>query len=690
MRIPLLLACCVLALAAEDARVQAKAAWLAAGKAGDAWTCLQLEAWAREQKPALRLGSALGESALVGDPLFAFPARVDTLADRGERIVVCAGGRAWVLAPDGRPLQPSVRLGEGGSHAIGYDGEAVLTATTADDGSWRLNAVRLGDGSRVLAATYRPEPAQSRDDMAVADDGSAAAVEVETEDGATGRTIRSILLAVGERPPRLLDIPAVPVGVGRAGAWLVAGYAPHCFVQCGERRSPAVAAVGGPGLAAFIAGGKAALVLADGKQALLQGGPAIGEEPGLAAVGGWLVMFSGRGAKTVSQGDLLGEGAGGEAVQPPTLAFWRWTDLAADPAAKPVASLPGELSVASDQPASLWRWEGRRLERIDLTGDQPKVVPQFESAHEIRWASSSIHCIRLDHAQGHRSLYGPEGKELWYGPAHDLDIVRRDLVLVERVQEGRYSWALATLAPEPAKRKEVRLQIPEQEQSIRVSRRPPDLLVARGERNWWRSVGFDGKVIETAREAGPAAQPPPAVQPWVWYCPSGRFYHDGARVLAKAASPATDPLSGIELADAWRIGGGTILLDVGGRVVVGGRKRGEWLDLPAVAGGDRLALAKDVPVLVAGDEPRMVAALIPGPRLEPHDGGIASELPGGPWRIERRWRFTPPRGRQLEWDGERLGWWPVRLRSPEGGGLFIITPAVLIELDPAAARMFGR
>jgi hypothetical protein len=693
MRTLLLFAACLAPILAveTDPKVQAKTVWTAAAKAGDAWTCLQLESWARTRKPAVRLGSILGESTLIGEPLFTFPVHIDYLADLNDRIIVVARSRVHVLAPDGRPLQASQLAPPGRYHALGYDGK-VLAVWAREDERFQLTGLRVADGERTIAISSPLGAGLSQGEgLAIADDGSAAAAQIEVEDPGTGHVTFSTLLANGGRSVRTVDLPGGLLGVGRRGSWLIAGSPPNLTVLVGEARRKAVAAAVGPGIAASIDDGAAHLILPDGRSAALTGAPALGSEPGMATVGGWLVMFSGYEAKVVSQGDLLGEGGGVETVQPPTLALWRWSDLAADPAAKPVTTMVGELSVCGQHPAALWLWAGKRLDILDLSGTEPRREEHLEATAPIKWAASELHCVRLNHDQGRKALHGPDKSLLWIGQCSDIDVKRRDLALIERSRGGQYAWSLVRLSVDPAKRTETRLDLTEQEQGIRVSYKAPDIVVARGERSWWRSTGFDGKVIQTERDAGPAAVPPPSSPEWRWYTPTGRFWRDGVRVRLKLDPPVDDPLDAMELADAWRLGTTAILLDASGRVLVTGRKRGEWVDLPALAPADRLALAGSTPVLAFGDELRPVASIAPGPKLEPREGlGALMELPSGSWRVERRWRFTPPRMRQLEWDAERLGWHPLWLRSPESGGMLIVTPALVIDLDPAAAKLFGR
>jgi len=92
-----------------------------------------------------------------------------------------------------------------------------------------------------------------------------------------------------------------------------------------------------------------------------------------------------------------------------------------------------------------------------------------------------------------------------------------------------------------------------------------------------------------------------------------------------------------------------------------------------------------------GEETRVLATIDSGPKLnmKPAAEKLA-ELPPGAWRIDRRNQFSPPRGKQAEWDTERLGWQPMRLRSPEGGNMLVVTRSVVIDLTPEAARLVSK
>jgi iron(III) transport system permease protein len=102
-------------------------------------------------------------------------------------------------------------------------------------------------------------------------------------------------------------------------------------------------------------------------------------------------------------------------------------------------------------------------------------------------------------------------------------------------------------------------------------------------------------------------------------------------------------------------------------------------------------LAGTLPVLASGDEMRPVAALAAGPKLEQREGlGALLDLPAGAWRLDRRWRFTPPRGRPMEWDEERLGWVALLLaRRSRGYQLSLLFLGVTLAVTPGPIIGFG-
>lgn len=701
--VAVLLTVATLAAGEVDLKTQARTVWMEAAKAGDVWSCLQLESWARTRKPAVRLGSVIGDSTVVGEPLFALPSHVTYVADLGERLVVATYDRAYVIAPDGRPLQPSVKLlPEGGWQALGYGGQVIGTCrrirpeTPAQRVALEFGSTRFSNGEHPLNTRLELTPVQSwGDETIVADDGSALATVVNADDGPSGRTVRNVVIVTKDKT-RFVDHCRDPVAVGRNGGWLVAqaqGREGGTILVRGDSRQPIAAAAAGPGLVGCVLDGKAVLIRADGSDLPLTGAPAVGDYAGMITVGTWLVMGSGYGAKVVSDGDLLGDNVGVTVEQPSTLAFWRWADLAANPAAKPVATMPGDLSQASDHAAALWVWKGASLDLLDLSGTEPVRSHYLDAAAPIRWASTDQHCLRIEHEKPQRfSLYGPDKTPLWAGECTEVLVKRRDLALSRtRGKDEPDTWRLQWLSADPAKRRTLHLPLPAEADRLQVSVSAPDMVLARGPGGAWWTFGFDGKAQSSGNDRAEQGPERPSCPEMSWFSPVGRFYREGPRIYEKRLGLPEEPLQRLSLQDAWRVSGSTMLLDAEGRVLLSGRRRGEWLDLGVAGGAQRIGLRGTAPALVR-DEARVVATVMPGPKLsnmpEAADG---QELPssGGPWRLDDG-QFTPPRGRQLAWDGDRVGLRDARLRSPDGSGLFIITASVLIELDPDAARLFGK
>lgn len=706
MRILAALVCSAVLFAGEaDPKAQAKAVWTAAAKSGDVWTCLQVEAWGRKVKAGFRQGSILGESVIIGDPLMAVPEAVEFTHDGVDRVITSSHGWLRVWAPDGRPLQPAVNIGLAGWQKVVGFGGAVIAAVerhrSAATGEAIIDAgsFRIIDGFRLTGMQLALSALQSVNGRpSVADDGSAVACEIHTSDAVTGATTLAVHVVNAAKVQRVL--PGVRLeGVGRQASWLCLRDTTGPFLLAGERRTDYLSSPSGssfaegPGLAACVVKKVLMLVGLDGSMKPIAGGPAIGGDPFIASVGGWLVVGSGNGAKMISQGDLLGENAGVEVDQPPTIALWRWSDLAKDPAAKPLAIELGRCSIASDKSAAIWVWVGSQVDCLDLSGNMPKREPQATSTKPIGWVSTNFVCMHIRNDDGSSVLYDQERREVWSGACTNIELTRRDLALVTRTEAAGMSYALVRLAPDPALRQEIRLGLPPQEQRLVVSYTAPDQVVASADSSWWRLVGFDGKVQQTGREAGPKAVSPPDIEPLGWYDPHGAFYSLRCRLVAKATGPDEDRAGQFDLRDAWRSGQTIVLLERQGQVLVSGRKRGEWIDLGNVPEADRIALASGQLALVQGhgEETRVLATIDSGPKLnmKPAAEKLA-ELPPGAWRIDRRNQFSPPRGKQAEWDTERLGWQPMRLRSPEGGNMLVVTRSVVIDLTPEAARLVSK
>jgi len=422
----------------------------------------------------------------------------------------------------------------------------------------------------------------------------------------------------------------------------------------------------------------------------LESGLGLGKGLRLESVGDYLVLGTGHGAKVMSAGDLLGENAGVEIEQPESVALWRWTDLRADPAAKPLATYVTPLSRARQFSAALWLWDGLTtgVDILDLSGVAPLRSRYLDAAAPVKWVWTSAFATVVMYGEGRRALYDPAKREIWSGVSESVVVQRRDLALVGLADKEGPRWQLHRLSSQAAERTVVDLALPRRELDVNVGYRIHDFAMARADGQWWR-VGLDGQAIDHGPDEGPDGQD---LRPRAWGCadPSGRWFSDGARVFSKELGRPVEVAGRLDLQDAWRFGPTTMLLEQDRRVLASGRKRGEWQDLGRVHEADAFALAGTTAVLAGGGRRQGLRSILAGPRLGEVSSGDTQEMPGGPWRLERDGRFVVPKGKQYRWDGERVGFWPVRLRSPESSGLLVVARSLLIELTPEAAKVIGR
>ena len=699
MRFAALLASVLVLHAGEspDARAQAKALWLEAAKASDVWTCLQLEAWGRDQQPALRLNQILEGSTVFGEPLFAFPGHVRSMHDLGSRVVVLTDHRVHVLASDGRPLQRSQVLVPASEYQdLNWDGTVVATVQGSRAGidvpqQVHLGSVRVSDGTRLLETHWTLKIGQRWDGrLSVSSEGSAIAVPIFSSQAALGSP-RALWIARPKSDPEIIANAWSPIVLGPQGAWVMAYIEKTQALIKGEQRTPISWPTAGPGgfAACFIAG-KPHLVKPDGSVKTLDSGVGLGDGRRLESVGGYLVLGSGLGAKVVSEGDLLGENAGVEVVQPETVALWRWSDLLNDPAARPVATYVSPLSRARQHASALWLWDGvgNGVDILDLGGEAPARSRYLDAAAPVKWVWTSAFATVVDHGDGRRVLYDPAKREIWSGTCASVAVQRRNLALVGLEGTDGPRWQLHRLSQQAAERSLVDLALPRRELDIKVGYRIHDYVVGRAEAQWWR-VGIDGKLIDHGPDEGPNGE---ELQPLAWGCadPPGRWFQDGARVFSKEYGRPSELAARLDLQDAWRFGPTTVLLEQDRQVLASGRKRGEWQDLGRVPEADGFALAGEAAVLAGGVPRQAVRGIVAGPRLSEVRSAATQEMPNGPWRLEADGRFIVPKGRQYRWDGERVGFWPVRLRSPESSGLLVVARSLLIELTAEGAKAIGR
>ena len=406
MHLPL--AVCLLAIAAATAvepeaaaRSEAKALHTEALRANDLWTVMQVEAWAAGND--LRLRPALPGVTVIGDPLFAAPARIDLAADLGERLVVAAGTRVHQWAADGRPLARSralpfdpwrVACGFAGSHlALAMSRRIDATSSTIS-----LATIPLAEGEPVVKQDVPGQFEEKLRELLCADDGSAVVVQ---SDGITAekKPVKPRLLIAHRGGHRVLDGWHDPLALGRGGIWIAAQRPGEetrtLLAPSGEHPFRSLAA--GPGVAMMLReGGACDLVQRDGSIVAFEPPIGLGKDAEVATVGEWLVFASGKGATTRPSLDLLGNPVGGGEPQPPTCAWLRWSDLLEDPAAPPAGREPIELCLARSYGAALLRWQDNQIDIVDLAGADPVIRPFVTASAAVRNIEWADHCAVVE------------------------------------------------------------------------------------------------------------------------------------------------------------------------------------------------------------------------------------------------------------------------------------------------------
>ena len=721
----------VLGLAAEPP--SASAAAVAAAKAlheqavrvGAVWTALQLEAWGRRNGLSLR--PVLGAGGEVfGDPLFAFPDPVRRVSDRGAVTLVNSGNLLHLIAADGRPVALPVKTSlERGRRRYRYgylysqpdtvdtspvlsdDVSRVLTTVVSDKGRLDLTVSLVLLARTDWSHQIIPDRGETLSGApALAGDGSAIALALRS--GAGGK--HRIALLTRDKVLTMVDGGYRIVGVGPAGRWLAYTSTRNDGLVLRLAGGEVLSIDGvetGAGAAAFAREDALHVVGAGGTVAAAPRVMGLGRNPKLDGVGEYLLVTSGDGATTVGGRDELDRPIPAGRPQPPTTAVWRWRDLAAGAAtAAPVHLVTGTLRPSPLHVGSFYHWRGGQVLRLDL--DRGVDVPVGAAEGEVRSLARSP---SGQHVLIERTVGGRTISQLV--DAADRECLRLDVradlsdpswVLIG--EGGR--WRLLTIDPDPAKRREVALALPEGRWQVRADSRGGWILATstRGEA-WTELDPVTGAEVPEDKRRGKSPADYPQRRAREAKAEDDRdgdgesqylsWYSTVHRIAPRTSVPL--PAGGAErgwlLRDIWIEGRGVIALGRDGEVYaangsgapfaqLGHSHADAWSYSGFFRTRDRL--------VVGSSWDGIYGVFGPGPTFTPQrsSGTRTFELRDA-WHIrEYDHSFTAPGGGGYHtWDAARCGFTPVRLRGPDASRLLIVTPPVVLAVPPAAVGWFA-
>ena len=689
-----------------DPKVRMKSLIAEALKVGDLWTAIQADAYAT-QKLGVRSAGILGNSEIIGDPLFAFPARIVGHHLRGDHVIVVAGQRIHRLALDGRPLAVSQALPfVPNATAVSTDGVFIALAERQRAPAWALKVLvrNLNTGADVMTATL---PLVASDfisgDIQIAPDGSAVMVGVVNDNGNAGP--RTAVLRAGGKH---VMVPQYfrPVAIAADGAWGMAepvsnlsGDDRHYVLLHGGSALICRSVAAGPGVAALIEVEKhdsVQVVARDGTRTPLLLPHPLGTSPRVLSTGEWLVVASGwprRNADTetkVDELDLLGTPAPAAPAQPYTSWFYRWSDLAAGAAeVQPALTVQGLPALSTLTSTTVFVANDTAVQVVDLTAAKPQAKPLTTAVGRVSGIEPRHGRVLLELRDGKYQVIDEAGADLWNGIAENGVQIHDPWFASVYQEDGSVSWV--RLAATPAERISTRLVLPAGGGfELELDRYHRHLLASRTRAEWGEFDVATGKPLKAA-----GLRP---VRPQVVSLGRGSatsaFTVQWARLIPRLAAPvAEDPASRWNPLDGWRVNGTLVVLDHHGQVHVGGRKRDTYQTLGSVDYPALFAQTATGDLMITSDENVARARLAAGPILATEGAGIGQRtepLPEGPWRVKGLF-FIPPRGGSLMWDTARCGFTPTRLRSPlpPATGLLVITDSLIFDLDPAVGKQLG-
>jgi hypothetical protein len=581
-----------------------------------------------------------------------------------------------------------------GPVCVAEDGSAVaLTLFDSNDGNPRLLVARPGDANVVVPGYYRA--------VGIASAGTWALARPWASRSEDHPPVALLMAAV---PPRLLTTaamgpgygvgilatlpPARPVAVSPTPGVGPAAPAPPSVTAQVPVPVPAPASPPLPATAAAPAATPPAPVPIYSLQLIKPNGslaelpPLIGFSKScrIQSLGRWVVIGSGYQATSPETTDLLGNVVvkGGQ-DQPFTTMFYRWSDLALEPAGAPALVIQGDWTVAANEVNAVYAFRDRTITMIDLTGNDAVERPFAQTPFTIGSLSCEAGLVKAREDEGTNWLVTDSaGHPLWTGNATSCDLFEPGWAVTASA-----GYQLIGLNEDAAKRTSVRLQVEGSGWDVTVDRFGRRALATKSGK-WIECDPLTGKV----RRTGTVAPPPVAVREQ----PDGRYRVEHARVVEKSVPLGSeDPVTAWAPQDAWRVGGTLLVLDHSSRIYMSGKRR-SYSSLGTCDDADSFALLKDN-LVVANDNDKVIGGFTAGPLLVTEFEGkglTASEpLSSQLWHIKGL-SFQPPRGTQMLWDPLKAGFTPRLLRCPPGAlGLMAVTDSLIFDLDANIARQMG-
>ncbi len=667
---------------------------LDAARRGDLWTAIQLEAYARGDA---KLRPVLGASQIHGDPLFAFPTPIAAWYDRGDEVLVASANHLHRLAPDGRPLAIALPLPPSSARALSPSGSCLGVVGRPSDDSDRFvfTVIGVGDGRAVLqrslscAADERPSGK-----ACVADDGTAIAVCGYRARGDDKEHLRLWVCDANGTDRKRLPL-LNPRGIGANASWLLCENRDNKPVLVvGDAEKPLVLQDGaaGPGIALVLIDAALHLVGRDGTRTPLDVPMGLSASARLLALGGWVVVSSGWDAETKPSVDVLGKVTPGGEPQAPTMALYRWRDLAKDAAAVPAAVIENGFPLRADgEPFALWLWRDNQLDLIDLSRDEPALRALYTAPATIRSVSPAPFAAMLTLADDRRVAIDHLGYELWSGSGEAL--VFHPQWLVQKAKDQEKPYTIANLDTDAANRRRFALDLPERSWQFAIAR-AEGWIVATHRDSW---VAFDSasgeRVADGDEDEDDKNGPPRPRTDAFWGETPGRFHAvpGSARLMRKRAAQ-DDTVLAWEPIDAWRMQRTLLVLERRGTLLAFAGRKG-FKTIGNCRAADRLAMDAATPVVV--NDAGRALALLAGATLSTDlpkrlRTNKPEDLPEGAWKVDNDDHSFAIKGGRLVWNTDRLGFAPLRLRCPEGPGMLVVTHSLVIELDPGAAKVVGK